>query len=132
MPYQDGVGKWTVGYGHLIISGDGCAIGSPITMGNAETLLRNDLWKAEDAIKADVRVTLTQCQFDALVSFIFNLGTGAFYRSTLLKLLNTGDFDGAASEFPKWDHAPSDTVNNSILKRRLAEKRCFRGVGYAG
>ena len=130
-PYQDGVGKWTVGYGHLMVPGDGCVVGSPITMGQATNFLRHDVYIAEHAVNS-TGVSLTQNEFDALVSFVYNLGVGNFQHSTLLQRLKEGDYDGAANEFPKWDHAPSSTVNEGILKRRLAEKKCFEGRGYVG
>ena len=131
MPYQDGVGKWTVGYGHMIVSGDGCVVGSPITMGQATALLARDLFVAEHDIN-DNELSLTQNEFDALVSFVYNVGVGNFQHSTMLQKLKKGDNAGASNEFPKWDHAPSDHVNSGILKRRLAEQRCFRGEGYVG
>jgi lysozyme len=131
MPYNDGVGKMTVGYGHMIVHGDGCVVGSPITMGQATSLLATDLSIAECCLN-DTGIELTQNEFDALVSFIYNLGVGTFQRSTLLKLLKAGNKDAAAREFPKWDHAPASSVNQGILKRRLAEKRCFQGDGYVG
>ena len=131
MPYQDGVGKWTVGYGHMLISGDGCVVGSPITMGQAESLLRHDLFVAEHAINV-MGTALTQNEFDALVSFVYNLGVANFQHSTLYRKLKENDYEGAANEFPKWDHAPSNVVNEGILRRRLAEQKCFKGGGYVG
>ena len=130
MPYQDVVGKWTVGYGHLMIPGDGTVQGSPITMGQATELLRKDLHTAEEAVNA-TGVSLTQNEFDALVSFIYNLGVGAFQRSTLLKLLKTGNKEAAAKEFPKWSMAGGKEVPG-ILKRRLAEQECFLNSKYVG
>lgn len=131
MPYQDGVGKWTVGYGHMLVPGDGCIVGSPITMGQATSLLQHDLFVAEHAINS-TGLALTQNEFDALVSFVYNLGVNNFQHSTLLRKLKELDYDGAAEEFPKWDHAPSDKENEGILKRRLAEQKCFKGDGYVG
>jgi lysozyme len=123
MPYQDVVGKWTVGYGHLMVQGDGCVVGSPITMGQATTLLTHDLFIAEHAIDSH-NLDLNQHQFDALVSFIFNLGVGNFNSSTLLKKLQQKDYEGAANEIPKWDHA-GGKENSAIWKRRMSEKKCF-------
>ena len=94
MPYQDGVGKWTVGYGHMIVSGDGCVVGSPITMGQATALLARDLFVAEHAIN-DNELSLTQNEFDALVSFVYNVGVGNFQHSTMLQKLKKGDNAGA-------------------------------------
>ena len=131
MPYHDIADKLTVGYGHLIVPGDGCVEGSPITMGQATSLLAGDLFIAEHAVN-NLDIPLTQYQFDALVSFIYNLGVANFQHSTLCKLLKEQDYANAALEFPKWDHAPSAVVNPGILKRRLAEQRCFKGEGYVG
>jgi GH24 family phage-related lysozyme (muramidase) len=130
MPYDDVVGKLTVGYGHLIVPGDGCVAGSPITMGQATELLRKDLHTAEEAVNS-CGVELTQNEFDALVSFTYNLGTGAFQRSTLLKLLKTGNKVAASGEFPKWSMAGGKEVPG-ILKRRHAEQDCFLHATYVG
>ena len=130
MPYQDGVGKWTVGYGHLMVAGDGCIVGSPITMGQATELLRKDLHTAEEAVNA-CGVELEQNEFDALVSFVYNLGVGAFQRSTLLKLLKSGNKIAASGEFPKWSMAGGKEVPG-ILKRRHAEQDCFLHSTYVG
>ena len=130
MPYMDGVGKWTVGYGHLIVKGDGCVQGSPITMGQATELLRKDLHIAEACINQQ-GLDLTQNEFDALVSFTYNLGCGALQRSTLLKLLQAGRKNEAAVEFPKWSIAGGQH-SEGILKRRLAEQECFLHGDYKG
>ena len=130
MPYQDIVGKWTVGYGHLMVAGDGCVEGSPITMGQATELLRKDLHTAEEAVNA-CGVELEQNEFDALVSFVYNLGVGAFQRSTLLKLIKSGNKLAASGEFPKWSMAVGKEVPG-ILKRRHAEQDCFLHSTYVG
>jgi len=130
MPYQDVVGKWTVGYGHLMVAGDGCVEGSPITMGQATELLRKDLHTAEEAVNA-CGVELEQNEFDALVSFVYNLGVGAFQRSTLLKLIKSGNKLAASGEFPKWSMAGGKEVPG-ILKRRHAEQDCFLHSTYVG
>ena len=130
MPYQDVVGKLTVGYGHLMVHGDGTVQGSPITMGQATELLRKDLHTAEEAVNS-CGVELTQNEFDSLVSFTYNLGVGAFQRSTLLKLLKAGNKEAAAKEFPKWSMAGGKEVPG-ILKRRLAEQECFLNSKYVG
>ena len=130
MPYQDVVGKWTVGYGHLMVFGDGTVVGSPITMGQATQLLKGDLHTAEQAVNS-CGVELTQNEFDALVSFTYNLGVGAFQRSTLLKLLKAGNKTAASGEFPKWSMAGGKDVPG-ILKRRLAEQDCFLHSTYVG
>jgi len=130
MPYMDTAGKWTVGYGHLIVPNDGCVSGSPITMGQATSLLRRDVTAAETAVNAQ-GLSLSQNEFDALVSFTFNLGTGAFNRSTLLKLLKAGNKEAASKEFLKWSMV-AGKYSDSILTRRLAEQDCFLHANYKG
>lgn len=129
-PYLDTANKWTVGTGHLMVSGDGCVVGVPITMQQAEDLLRIDLEIAENVINRE-KLDLTQNEFDALVSFVFNLGAGAFDRSTLLKFLKTGNKEAAAKEFPKWSMA-GGVESKGVKARRFAEQDCFVNGVYKG
>src|ERR1700688_4535422 len=99
--YQDQVGRWTIGYGHAT----GVQPGDSITQLQAEAFLIQDLQLAEKYVNLLVKVSLTQGEFDALTDFAFNLGVEALEGSTLLKLLNAGDYADAANEFDKWDHA---------------------------
>ena len=116
--YKDVKGIWTIGVGHT---------GPEVKQGlvwNAEQVrsaLESDLKTAEDAINRLVKVTLTQYQFDALASFIFNVGVGAFEKSTMLKLINQGDFVGAALQFDRWN------IPSSIIGRRNTERDQFKG-----
>ena len=130
MPYLDTAHKLTAGYGHLMVPGDGLVQGSPITMGQATALLKQDVGFAEECVNSS-GVDLTQNEFDALVSFTYNLGWGAFKRSTLLKLLKEGRKNEAAVEFPKWCMV-SNGHSDSILKRRLSEQECFLHANYKG
>jgi lysozyme len=130
MPYLDTAHKLTAGYGHLMVPGDGLVQGSPITMGQATALLKQDVGFAEECVNSS-GVDLTQNEFDALVSFTYNLGCGAFKRSTLLKLLKEGRKNEAAVEFPKWCMV-SNGHSDSILKRRLSEQECFLHANYKG
>lgn len=118
--YKDSVGILTIGYGHT----HGVKAGDVITGQQADTFLREDVQVAELAVTTNVKVKLTQGQFDALVSFIFNLGAGNFVKSTLLKKLNTGDYAGAADEFGKWVNAGGKPLPG-LVKRRAAEKEMF-------
>ena len=113
---------WTVGYGHTKTAKPGMKI----TTATAETLLVNDLTPFEEHVKKVVKVVITQNQFDALVSFVFNLGQGAFSRSTLLKLLNKGDYSGAADQFLRWNKA-GGKVLAGLTRRREAERMLFLG-----
>ena len=122
--YQDSVGVWTIGYGHT----RGVQQGMTCTQEQAEEWLLQDSLQAQDAVNDLVTVLLTQPEFDALVDFTFNLGAGALAESTMLRLLNAGDFAGAASQFELWDHAGGKVVAG-LLRRRLAEKQEFTQGG---
>ena len=113
-------GKWTIGYGHTKTAKPGMKI----TERGAEELLQHDLAWCEDAVRKNVKVPLTQNQFDALVSFVFNVGEGAFRKSTLLKKLNAGDYEGAANEMPRWKRG-GGKVLRGLVRRREAEKKLF-------
>jgi lysozyme len=114
---------WTIGYGHT----GGVRPGDRITADEAERILRDDLAWAEQAVAERVSpmVDLTQHQFDALVSLVFNIGRGAFERSTLLRKINTADVEGAAREFSRWVHA-GGRVLPGLVRRRQAEAELFR------
>jgi len=118
--YQDSVGIWTIGYGHTlsIKQGDTC------TQEQAEEWLKSDVHTVENCIDKAVSVPLTQSEFDALCSFAFNLGCAALRNSTLLRKLNASDYDGAAAEFKKWDHAGGKQLAG-LTKRRAAEAELF-------
>lgn len=120
-PYDDIGGKPTVGYGHLIKQGESF---SQISESQATSLLCSDLVTAEACIEDCVDVALTQNQFDALCSFVFNLGCLKLRGSTLLRILNKGAYDIAADEFPKWSRVGQNQVDG-LLRRRLAEKLLF-------
>lgn len=122
-PYICPAGKATLGYGH---TGPDVVFGITITEADADKLLREDLHFAERGVETYARVPLTQGQFDALVSFTYNLGVGAMRDSTLLKKVNAKDFDGAAAEFGKWVHG-GGRVLPGLIKRRAAEVALFRG-----
>lgn len=122
--YQDQVGVWTIGYGHT----RGVVAGLTCTQEEAETWLQEDVQRVADAINRDVKIRLSQPEFDALVDFGFNLGVHALEGSTLWRKLNAGDFDGAAAEFPKWDMAGGHHVVG-LLRRRLGEQSLFNQRG---
>jgi lysozyme len=118
--YQDQVGRWTIGYGHTL----GVQPGDTCTQSQAEAWLQEDIQWATRVVDAMVKVPLTQNEFDALVDFTFNLGSGSFEHSQLLALVNQGDFANAANEFQKWDHAGGQVVAG-LLRRRVAEQEEF-------
>lgn len=128
--YKDQVGKWTIGYGHLIkLPYEQMYVDEPISKELAQNILKEDLSSAEVCIKAYVKVPLDQCQFDALISFVFNVGCAAFGRSTLLVLLNKGEYDRAAEQLLRWDKGGGKTIPD-LTKRRGDEKRLFNEKEY--
>lgn len=94
-------GRWTIGYGHTA----GVKAGDTMTPGQAEAFLREDITLICLQLDILLKVTVTQNQFDALGSLLFNIGVKAFATSRLLKKLNAGDEAGAAAEFPQWCYA---------------------------
>lgn len=122
--YDDGGGVWTIGYGHIKTAKKGMTI----TQTQAEELLQADLNKFESFVEDAVQVPLSDDQFSALVCFCFNVGAGqaGFGGSTLLKLLNQGDFEGAANQFPRWNKVKGKPWLG-LTRRRLAEQALFLG-----
>jgi len=114
-------GIWTIGWGH---TGTDVYKGLVITLAEAEDLLERDLRTSEGYVNSLVKVKLTQNQFDALVSFIYNVGGGAFKGSTLLRLLNAGDYKGAADQLLRWDKAKGKVLAG-LTKRRQKERELF-------
>jgi lysozyme len=121
IPYKDVKGLLTIGWGHLIKPGE---VFGALSSVEATAILSRDVQEAQDCINFYVKVALTQNQFDALCSFVFNLGCANFHNSTLCKYCNSGDYNAAAEEFPKWCFAGKVKVEG-LLKRRLAEQELF-------
>jgi lysozyme len=124
--YDDGGGVWTIGYGH---TGDDVYPELTISQTQAEELLRGDLEKFESYVEDAVEVEIDDNQFSALVCFCFNVGpeTEGFGGSTLLKLLNDGDYQGAANQFPVWNKVNGEPWPG-LTRRRLAEQALFVGM----
>lgn len=128
--YKDSAGLATIGVGHLLTAEElasgqiaGLGLWRPgITAAQADDLLRRDLAVAEAAVESEVVVDLTPGQFDALVSFVFNVGVTAFRHSTLLKLLNAGDYASVPAQLRRWVHA-GGTVDPGLIRRRESEIR---------
>ena len=124
--YDDGVGVWTIGFGTTIYpnrvrvkQGDTC------TSEQAKFYMQSDLRKFEQAVNNAVIVSLNQNQFDALVSLAYNIGIGAFKDSTLLRMLNAGDYYSAANQFDVWVKAGGNTMQG-LVNRRKVEKELFK------
>lgn len=117
--YRCSAGVWTCGFGHTT----GVRENTRCTSKQAETWLRDDLKSIEHEVNA-LGLNLSQSQFDALCSFIFNVGLGAFFGSTLLKFLHRGDYVGAGNEFLKWNKMGGE-VSAGLTKRRAKERELF-------
>lgn len=115
-----GAAPWNIGYG----STRGVTRGMVITRADAEARLMRDMAEAAAVVDRYVTVDLSQGQYDALCDFVFNLGSGNFRTSTLLKKLNAGDYKGAATEFGRWTKAAGRTLPG-LVKRRLEEAKLF-------
>lgn len=120
--YQDSVGVWTIGYGSTM----GVHKGQTITQEEAEARLLTDLEPVYKCLYDKIFVLLDQYQYDALCSWIFNLGCGNFMSSTLRRLINEGDFIAAQREFGRWIHAGGQVLPG-LVKRRAAEAAMFGG-----
>ena len=120
--YQDAVGVWTIGYG----STDGVKEGMEISQERAEMLLLEDVEVFEESVNKLVEVPLEQNQFDALVSWTFNLGSTNLKNSTLLKVLNDKDYEGVPAQIKRWNKA-GGKVLQGLIRRREAEALLFEG-----
>lgn len=127
--YDDGVGVWTIGWGTTRYE-DGSKVkrGDSISVERALELFMHDLAQFEKAVRDSVKVPLTQNQYDALVSFTYNVGVGALQGSTVLRKLNSGDYQGAADALLSWNKG---RVNGELVelkgltRRRNAERDLF-------
>ena len=123
--YDDGVGVWTIGFGTTIYpNGIRVKKGDTCTLDQAKSYMTHDLKKFEQAVNGTVNIALNQNQFDALVSLAYNIGTGAFNKSTLVKKLNAGDIRGAADQFDVWVNAGGKRMQG-LVNRRSKEKLLF-------
>ncbi|WP_308380981.1 lysozyme [Serratia marcescens] len=123
--YQDSVGVWTIGYGWTQrVAGRKIGAGMAINAATAERLLACGVAQFEQGVERRVTVPITQGQFDALVSFTYNLGLRALENSTLLRRLNAGDRQGAADQFGRWVNAGGVRLDG-LVARRAAERALF-------
>jgi lysozyme len=132
--YNDPVGHCTIGCGHLVHHGpingsEPAEFKRGITRERALELLQRDASTAADEIARSVKVQLSQQQVDALISFAFNVGNGAFRDSTLLKLLNQGDYHSVPAQLDRWTKAGGRSLPG-LVRRRTAEGRLFRDGTY--
>ena len=118
--YKCPAGVPTIGYGTI----RGVKMGMTVTKDEAEKLLQADVTPFSDRINKLVKVKLNQNQFDALVSFVYNVGSGAFADSTMLKLINQNLLDDAANQFIRWNRANGEVLPG-LTRRRMAERDLF-------
>ena len=129
---KTGGAPWTIGWG---ATGPGIGPGTVWTQQQADDRLEQDVSEREALVTAAVRAPLTQGQFDALVSIVFNVGPGSKWKdgiirlksgqpSTLLSLLNARDYDGCAGQFMRWV-SPGSNVENGLRRRRTVERQRF-------
>tara|TARA_B110000483_G_scaffold27715_1_gene33519 strand:+ start:453 stop:881 length:429 start_codon:yes stop_codon:yes gene_type:complete len=118
--YKCAAGVWTIGYGHI----KGVQEGMSISEARANEMLNEELTEYENYINKGVTVPLSQCQFDAMVSWVYNLGNGNLSSSTLLKVLNSGDYAGVPAQMLRWNKA-GGKVLAGLTRRRQAEADMF-------
>jgi lysozyme len=121
MAYYDLKGVLTIGWGH---TGHNVIPGLQVTQAQADSLLMDDIESASNCVNACVVAQLTQPEFDAIVDLVYNIGCKSFGDSTMRRLLNQGDYAGAAEQFDAWDHAGGKVVAG-LLRRREAETQEF-------
>lgn len=128
--YKDIRGKFTIGWGH---TENVCESTPPVTKEEAEMLLRSDLDATETLLGKILKFKITQWEYNALCSLVFNIGIGNFLNSTLLKRLNAHDMVGASKEFDRWVYyrdprTGERAISPGLEKRRLLEKELFLAV----
>jgi lysozyme len=123
--YLDAAGLPTIGYGHQLVHPEFFPNG--ISEAQATAILTNDLRETEKAVARLVKVALTQGQFDALVDFCFNVGEGKLEVSTLLKDLNSGQYEAAAEQLLRWDHVGTQEIAG-LKARREAEFQLWHSL----
>ena len=121
--YQCSAGVWTIGYGHT----KDVVEGMTITKEQAEQMLVDELHEYENYINEYVTVALSQNQFDALVSWVYNLGPANLKSSTMLKVLNSGEYEDVPAQMKRWNKA-GGKVLEGLIRRREAEACLFKGT----
>ena len=120
--YKCPAGVWTIGYGHI----KGVQEGDVITLEEAEDMLVEELHEYESYVNEYVTVALSQNQFDALVSWVYNLGPANLKASTMLKVLNSGEYEDVPAQMKRWNKA-GGKVLEGLIRRREAEACLFQG-----
>ena len=120
--YQCSAGVWTIGYGHT----KGVAPGDSVSQEEAEQMLVDELHEYESYINEYVTVALSQNQFDALVSWVYNLGPANLKASTMLKVLNSGEYEDVPAQMKRWNKA-GGKILEGLIRRREAEACLYQG-----
>lgn len=120
--YKCAAGVWTIGYGHIKTAEEGMVI----SQSYADELLEGEIVEYEDYVNTAVTAPLSQDQFDALVSWTFNLGNGNLNASTMLKVLNRGEYEEVPNQMKRWNKA-GGKVLEGLIRRREAEANLFEG-----
>ena len=123
--YQDSVGVWTIGFGHT----KGVEEGQTCSIEDAESMLADEMDEYEGYINNMVKVDLQQHEFDALVSWVYNLGPTNLGESTMLKVLNGGQFDRVPEEMNRWTRA-GGKILEGLVRRRQAESLMFQDLDW--
>lgn len=124
--YQCAAGVWTIGYGHT----KGVFEGQTIKKAEADEMLVLEMDEYEKAVNDAVTISIDQCMFDALVSWTYNLGPSNLNASTMLKVLNSGDYDGVPAQIKRWNKA-GGKVLEGLIRRRDAEALLFEGKDWS-
>ena len=120
--YQCSAGVWTIGYGHT----KDVEEGDTISKDQAEEMLVEELHEYENYVNEYVNVALSQNQFDALVSWVYNLGPANLKSSTMLKVLNDGKYEDVPYQMKRWNKA-GGKVLDGLVRRREAEALLYQG-----
>ena len=123
--YQDSVGVWTIGFGHT----KGVEEGQTCSIEDAESMLADEMDEYEGYINDMVKVDLQQHEFDALVAWVYNLGPTNLGESTMLKVLNGGQFDRVPDEMNRWTRAGGEILEG-LVRRRQAESLMFQNLDW--
>ena len=123
--YQDSVGVWTIGFGHT----KGVEEGQTCSIEDAESMLADEMDEYEGYINNMVKVDLQQHEFDSLVAWVYNLGPTNLSESTMLKVLNGGQFDRVPDEMNRWTRAGGEILEG-LVRRRQAESLMFQNLDW--
>ena len=123
--YQDSVGVWTIGFGHT----KGVEEGQTCSIEDAESMLADEMDEYEGYINNMVKVELQQHEFDSLVAWVYNLGPTNLGESTMLKVLNGGQFDRVPDEMNRWTRAGGEILEG-LVRRRQAESLMFQNLDW--